>query len=201
MDQDEDIEDTLSEVNSLALSDVEFDEETTSHEESVLDENRTSTAHEKKRKPGKQYQKSVRINGHIIKYIMNSPEFSKDLRDQLSQLEANIQWKPNAGLITVLKKSDSKFVKSWHDKCRRAVLQFSNRFHRENFEVEEVIWEKVKVAFPDLQEMLRSSAGASCWIEEKERKLIVVSLRGDVAVKVAQILKQSLHFLRQQKGN
>lgn len=145
-------------------------------------------------KPGKQEPISVKINNDVVKFVMNNPTFTRELTEQLEQLNGEVQWKVGIPFVTIVQKSEDVFVSNWSEKCKSVVTKFFQRFRKESYEIQGDIQDSVhKGLNEDLKEKI-SSFGADCWLASSNRWLVFVSLKENLqsVVKIVEAFLQSV---------
>ena len=145
------------------------------------------------KKPERQFQRSIRMNSDIVKFISKRKKYSQELSKQLHKLFAVVSLMPEESLIKVTKNPGSRFIKDWSKKCCSIVTRFCDRFGKECFELRES--SSVRKSLPKLGDMLRSTS-AAYWIEANNTKLAIMteqSERDQILTRVREFLQNTGH--------
>lgn len=126
-----------------------------------------------------------------MKFIYQTPEYSKQLREKLEKLCAEMKLIPEKSLIKVEKKRGSRYITEWGKQCTSAVKTLCSRFRKDYLELKDPI--RVQNVLPKLGDVLRWSS-AAYWVEDENTKLVVMteqSEREKVLEKVKEFLQIS----------
>ena len=124
---------------------------------------------------------SVKINNDVVKFVMNNQTFTKELNEQLEQLNAGeLQWKVGIPYVTIVQKSEDMFVSNWAEKCKSFVTKFFQRFRKESYEIERDIQDSVHQGLKEGLKEKIGSFGADCWLASSNRWLVFVSLKDNL---------------------
>ena len=183
----ENLIDDGSTTNSVKLSsdDEDVDDETNSVQDENEDE--LDTSHGDGKKKRQSIQSSIRINSDIVKFISKREKYKQELCEKLESLYAEVRLVPKKSLIKFTKKTGSRYIQRWKQRCSSIIRTFCGRFGKECLEVKEL--SRVRKDLPKLGDMLRWSS-ADCWIDNN-KKLAVMTEQSERE----QVLKEVMEFV------
>ena len=158
------------------------------HENKVTSEGMSSVNVKQQRR---KLQKSIKINRDSMKFISQTPKYTKQLSEKLEKLCAEMQLIPDKSLVKVVKKQGSRYITEWQKRCTCTVKTFFSRFRKDCLELNDPT--TVQKKLPKLGDMLRWSS-AAYWTEDDSTKLVVmteISEREKVLEKVKEFLQIS----------
>ncbi|XP_028412718.1 uncharacterized protein LOC114535634 [Dendronephthya gigantea] len=153
--------------NNEAISQEEKDHES-SPQEPIMDVSTNPTG----KTASRQFQRFIKLNKDVVKFISKRGMYSKELSVQLEKLHSVMLLMPDESCIKVTKKPGSKFVKDWRKRCCSKVKGFCGRFRKDCLDINEAYL--VRTHLPKLGDMLRSTT-AAYWIENNNTKLAVMT--------------------------
>ena len=136
-----------------------------------------------------------------MKFISQTPQYSKQLGEKLEKLCAEMQLIPEKSLVKVVKKRGSRYITEWGKRCISAVKTLCSRFRKDYLVLKDPI--RVKKDMPKLGDMLRWSS-AAYWIEDENTKLVVMteqSERDKVLEKINEFLQISENNAKEGPGD
>ena len=166
---------------------------------SSLNDEENSTEIHGKDETSKQLKHSVKIDNDISKFLMKRKKYSAELKDKVSQLDAEVQVTHGFIIIT---KNEETVIANWEKRCNDEVNHFCRRFEKERFLVDREIKDSISEALLTLQETV-STLGAACWINKDKQDLILVSSKvkmSDAVQKVNEFLMKIRMFAKRSFG-
>ena len=153
------------------------------------------------KKQRRQPQRFIRISRDSMKFISQTPEYSKQLGEKLEKLCAEMQLIPEKSLVKVVKKRGSRYIAEWGKQCTFAVKTLCSRFRKDYLELKDPT--RVQENMPKLGDVLRWSS-AAYWIEDENTKLVVMteqSERDKVLEKINEFLQISENNAKEGAGD
>ena len=148
-----------------------------------------------------QPQRSIRISRDSMKFISQTPEYSKQLGEKLEKLCAEMQVIPEKSLVKVVKKRGSRYITEWGKRCTSAVKTLCSRFRKDYLELKDPT--RVQKNMPKLGDIPRWCS-AAYWIEDENTKLVVMteqSERDKVLEKINEFLQISENNAKEGAGD